>query len=278
MKKLAILAILLIAAPGFMPAAPGDSVTVPADISHELFDQLLKKHVDEQGLVAYGAWKENPQDLQALDNYLSQFEPNPRQPAAGDDKSAALVNLYNALTIRWILQNFPTDSIQALSDSFGAKRHQAGGQKVSLDDIEHATLIPMIGHRAHAVLVCAARSCPPLQRDAFTAGKLDAQVDDAFRDWLAREDLNKFEPKANTARISSIFKWFAEDFEKAGGIRKVLLQHGPKGEVSFLENGGGTIEHLPYNWGLNDQAGKGQNYSRARMIWDRILDFLMFWR
>ena len=73
--------------------------------------------------------------------------------------------------LRWILSGYPIESIWQLKDSFTAKRHDVGGRKVSLDDIEHGTLRPLIGYRAHAVLVCAARSCPPLQRFAYTPGK-----------------------------------------------------------------------------------------------------------
>jgi hypothetical protein len=71
-----------------------------------------------------------------------------------------------AVIIRWILANYPTESIMGLKDSFGAKRHDIGGSKASLDNIEHGTLRPLLGYRAHAVLVCADRSCPPLQRSA----------------------------------------------------------------------------------------------------------------
>ncbi|MCA1604153.1 MAG: DUF547 domain-containing protein, partial [Acidobacteria bacterium] len=135
-------------------AAAPVAVEIPAGIDHSPWDRLLKKYVNERGLVAYAKWKGSSEDLRALDGYLKQFEPAPPQPASGNEKAAALINLYNALTMRWILQNYPTESIQALDDSFGAQRHLAGGRKVSLNDIEHGTLRLQIGYRAHATLVC----------------------------------------------------------------------------------------------------------------------------
>ena len=42
---------------------------------------------------------------------------------------------------------------------------------VSLNDIENNVLRPEFGYRTHAVLVCAARSCPPLQQNAYSAGR-----------------------------------------------------------------------------------------------------------
>ncbi|PYJ64242.1 MAG: DUF547 domain-containing protein, partial [Verrucomicrobia bacterium] len=150
---------------------------------------MLKKYVNEQGLVNYGAWKQNAADLSALDEYLKQFGAKIDNPAQGNEKAASLVNAYNALVLRWILSNYPTESIWQLKNSFSDKRNEIGERKVCLDDIEHGTLRPLIGYRAHAVLVCAARSCPPLQRFAYTAEKFDEQDDTAYRAWLAREDL-----------------------------------------------------------------------------------------
>ena len=122
------------------------------------------------------------------------------RPPTGDDKAASLINLYNALTVRTILENYPTDSIQSLAKPFDAKRLKVGGKEVSLNDIEHGALRPLIGYRAHAVLVCAARSCPPLQRFAYRKDKLNAQIDTAYLAWLGRDDLNRFLPDREKGR------------------------------------------------------------------------------
>jgi hypothetical protein len=157
-----------------------------------------------------------------------------------------------------------------LKDSFSAKRNEIGGRKVSLDDIEHRTLRPLIGYRTHAVLVCAGRSCPPLQRFAYTADQFEEQNDRAYRAWLAREDLNKFLPGERKAEVSSIFKWFKEDFDKAGGVSKILGRYAPSAFREFAANGKYEIKYLPYNWGLNDQGPRGRNYSRAQMLFNNI--------
>ena len=211
-------------------AQTGENVEVRAGIDHTECDRLLKKYVNEQGLVNYGAWKQNAADVSALDEYLNQFaakiEPGAQSSgvagnsAQGNEKAASLVNAYNAFVLQWILSNYPTESIWQLRDSFTAKRHDIAGRKVALDDIEHGTLRPLIGYRAHAVLVCAARSCPPLQRFAYTADKFDEEDDQAYRAWLAHEDLNKFSPESKKVEISGLFKWFKQDFDKAGGVPK----------------------------------------------------------
>ena len=247
-----------------------ENVDVRSGINHLEFDRLLKKYVDERGLVNYGAWKQNASDLSALDEYLKQFAAKSDNPAQGNERAAALVNAYNGLVLHWILSNYPTESIWQLKDSFSAKRNEVGGRKVALDDIEHGTLRPLIGYHAHAVLVCAARSCPPLQPFAYTTEKFDDQDDTAYRAWLAREDLNKFSPNEKKVEISSIFKWFKQDFDQAGGIPKILGRYAPESVREFAASGNYKIEYRSYNWGLNDQGPHGRNYSRAQLLLDNV--------
>jgi hypothetical protein len=248
----------------------GENVDVRSGIDHAAFSRLLNKYVNEQGLVNYGAWKQNAADVAALDEYLKQFAVTISHAAQGNEKAASLVNAYNAFVLRWILSNYPTESIWQLKDSFSGKRNIIGGRGASLDDIEHGTLRPLIGYRAHAVLVCAARSCPPLQRVAYAADKFDEQDDAAYRAWLAREDLNRFLPDKKKVEISSIFKWFKKDFDNAGGIPKILGRYAPERVHEFAASSNYEIKYLPYNWGLNDQGPHGRNYSRAQFLLDNI--------
>jgi hypothetical protein len=265
-----IFGLIFVSAAARARAQTGENVDVRAGISHEEFDGLLKKYVNEQGLVNYSAWKQNAEDTSALDRYLDQFAAKIDRVAQGNDRAASLVNAYNAFTLRWILSNYPTESIWQLKDSFTAKRHDLGGRKVALNDIEHGTLRPLIGYRAHSVLVCAARSCPPLQRFAYAADKFEEQNDSAYRAWLGREDLNRLLPNEKKVEISSIFKWFKPDFDKAGGIPKILGRYAPQLVREFAGGGKYEIKYLPYNWGLNDQGPHGRNYSRANLLFDNI--------
>jgi hypothetical protein len=240
-------------------------VEVAARVDHEDWDRLLKKYVDDRGLVAYADWKTSEPDRAALRRYLEGLA-GPAQPAAvGADRAASLLNAYNALTISWVLENYPTRSIQATTAPFKERRHRVGGRPVSLDDIEHASLRPAFGYRVHGALVCAARSCPPLSRDAYDTSRLDEQLDAAMRRWLARADLNRFED--GRVRVSPIFRWFREDFDRAGGVEAVLRRHGP-GKVSQ----GVKVEYLDYDWTLNDRRPADV---RAYGFWEQLRDRVM---
>ena len=227
-------------------------VDVPSGIDHASYDRLLKKYVNGEGLVAYGKWKESAEDRKTLDDYVAQFS-GKGAAANGSERHASLINAYNSLVLKWILDNYPTESIWALKSSFKTKRHQVGGTSVSLDDIENGALRPEFGYRTHAVLVCAARSCPPLQTSAYTAGQLDEQVARAYRAWLGRADLNEFSAEKNEASISSIFKWFKGDFEKGGGVKSVIAKYGPASAQTVMKKPDSKLTYKTYNWGLNDQ-------------------------
>jgi hypothetical protein len=255
--RVAVWACTGVVAMGLAPAQAGITV----GINHGSYDRLLKKYVNGQGLVAYEKWKSSAEDMKALDEYLAQFAPAGN--ASGNERYSALINAYNGFVLQWILKNFPTESIWALDNSFKAKRHKLGGGTVSLNDIENEMLRPEFGYRTHAILVCAARSCPPLQQAAFTAGQLDEQSSRAFRIWLTRSDLNEFSVEKNEASISTIFKWFKKDFEKAGGVKKILAQYAPASAKPLLENQDCKITYKTYHWGLNDQGSRGRNWKQS---------------
>lgn len=239
--------------------SPCFGTDIPTGITNGAYERLLKKYVNSQGLLAYDKWKSNAEDMKALDDYLAQFAAA-GNAARGNERYASLVNAYNGLTLQWILKNYPTESIWELKSSFKEKRHKLGGATVSLNDIENDILRPEFGWRTHAVLVCAARSCPPLQQSAYTASGLEEQAARAFRIWLGRPDLNEFFPDKNEAAVSSIFKWFKGDFENAGGVKAVIAKFAPASARPLLERADYKITYKPYNWGLNDQGQHGRNY------------------
>ncbi len=245
------------------------AVEVPEGVDNSSYDGLLKKYVNGQGLVAYGRWRASVQDLKALDDYLAQFDKKGRA-ATGSERYASLINAYNATVLQWILQNYPTESIWALKNSFKAKRHKIGGEVVALNDIENGALRPEYGYRTHAVLVCAARSCPPLQQSAYRAETLEEQTEHAYQIWLGRPDLNEFDVPKKEARISSIFKWFKGDFEKAGGVAKIIAKYAPPAGRELMRNESTKISYKDYNWGLNDQGEHGRHYSKTSLIFDNI--------
>ena len=247
-----------------------DTVNVPPGINHDAWDDLVSRYVDDEGLVNYEAWKENSEDIAALDGYLAQYAPEVSTLDENNEAIAALINAYNAFTIQWILQNYPTESIKKLRGSWNSRRHLIGGRQVSLDEIEHDTLRPLIGWKVHAVVVCAARSCPPLYNQAFIGDILETQIEERYRAWLAREDLNAFDRGSNRIAISKIFSWYEEDYTEEAPLpvtlSEVLSKYAPESYKDFLASGDYSLDYKDYHWGLNDQGDLGIAYQPR--LWD----------
>lgn len=246
---------------GLMPAQAAPTLVVPGRIDHAPWEVLLQRYVDDRGLIDYMAWKISPADLTALDEYLAAFAPAADEPASGDAEIAALINAYNAFTVRWMLDHHPIASIRETKDPWKRARWTVGGTTVSLDEIEHQNLRPLYGWKVHATIVCGARSCPPLQREAYRADNLAALTAQAFRAWLARDDLNRYDLPKKTVHVSPIFKWFKEDFTGDGALARILEAHGPESGRSFFRKGGFKVDYLDYHWGINDQGTLGEDYS-----------------
>ncbi|MEP6767905.1 MAG: DUF547 domain-containing protein [Acidobacteriota bacterium] len=260
-------ALAVTACPG--RGGPPPPIEVAAGIDHSEWTRLLRAYVDDRGLVDYARWKASEPDRAALKTYLSRFAAAAAPPARKADKNAALVNAYNAFAISWILDHYPVESIQDLRGSFTAARHRMGARDVSLDDIENGTLRPQAGFLVHAALVCAARSCPPLAREAYRADRFVSQTSYAMLRWLARDDLNHFDLTERRAEISPIFRWNAADFEKEkGGLRGVLSIYSPDAYRSLVTEESCRIGYKAYDWGLNDQGTRGRQYRRS--LWYRL--------
>ena len=239
-------------------------------IDHSDWDSLLKQYVGEGGLVDYSGWKDS--GVERLEGYISRLAEPGREPLSGAESKALLINAYNALTIKWILANCPVKSIHATANPFDKKRHQLAGERVSLNGIEQR-LQETGDPRVHAVLVCAARSCPPLRREAYVADRLDQQLDEATRRWLAVESLNQFLPDRREVRISRIFKWYRKDFERTdGGLVDFLQRYAPPRFADLLQEKKLRIKFLDYHWGLNDQSDLGKNYSTAKLVLNKVTD------
>ena len=242
-------------------------------LDHAAWDQLLKKYVTAEARVDYRGLKEK--DLPKLDAYLSTLAAPWPADMTADARKAALINAYNALTVRWIIEHYPVASIQATRDPFTAARHRLNGEVLSLDQTE-GRLRDMGDPRIHAAVICAARSCPPLRGEAYEAELVDEQLDDNTRRWLANGALNEFDPAAKWARVSPIFQWYAGDFGSEALLRAFLRRYAPGGRGEFLTDPSSRLEYQGYDWGLNEATDAAAPYPRWRLYLDFVRNHRFF--
>jgi hypothetical protein len=138
------------------------------------------------------------------------------------------------------------------------------GDARSLDDLEHG-LIRAPGAfddpRIHFAVVCASIGCPMLRDEAYTADRLDAQLDDALRRFLSDRSRNRYDAGSGTLRVSRIFDWYGQDFEQGhqgyASLKAVFARHADlladrEDARARIRAGDYRLDFLPYDWALND--------------------------
>jgi hypothetical protein len=231
---------------------------------HAPFDRVLKAVV-EGSLVDYDCLREH---RWTLDAYREELADVSLEALSEDERIALWINAYNAATLELILRHLPgIDSIKDIprSERWKAEDWTVAGERVSLDAMEHDILrVRFDEPRIHMAVNCASLGCPDLRPEAYVAARLDAQLDDATRRFLADEEKGARTGMAQgllwgetpTLWLSSIFDWFEEDFESAGGVVAFVLPHLEENDASFVREHreGLAVDHLDYDWGLNDLA------------------------
>jgi Protein of unknown function, DUF547 len=233
------------------------------------YNAVLARVVNGRGMVDYAALQRQPAQLDRYLQALADLPPERFSSWPKAEQIALLINAYNALTLRSIIDHDPIrPSIKAIPGVWKIRRHPLMGQRLTLDEIEHQILRREYNEpRIHAALVCAAISCPPLRREAYTGPELNRQLEDQTNRWLTSREGLRINRDAGTVAISSIFKWFAEDWSRAdpnptqvpghgkeSAVLHFIARHRPAEERQLLLGGDYRLGYLPYNWDLNRQS------------------------
>ena len=232
---------------------------VDFDQTHAAFDRLLRQHVHD-GWVNYTTLQADPKPLNAYLDSLAAVPEKEFTRWPEKQRLAFLINLYNATTLKLIVDNYPVKSIKKiggfLSGPWKQKVVHLFGKLTTLGEVEHGIIRKQYPDpRAHFALVCAAKGCPPLRAQAYVASQLDEQLDDQGRIFLGQRQKNRVEAGARRIYLSPIFKWFSEDFEKkSGSVLKFVEPFLPEKDRGVLASGRLKIKYTDYDWSLNDQA------------------------
>jgi len=213
-----------------------------APISKATWGELLNKHVDSKGNVSYSNFKNDEKTLQSYLDFMAKNKPS--QSASKNEKLAYYINVYNASTVKLILNNYPVNSIKDIKGPWDQKWVKIGNETLSLGHIEHKILRKMNEPRIHFAINCASYSCPKLFNKMFTAGNMEQMLEQASKDFVNDTTRNQFGEKA---KLSKIFKWYKGDFTANGGS---VLEYIAKYSSNKI-NTKSKIEYLDYDWSLN---------------------------
>lgn len=217
------------------------------------FDRLLREYVADDG-IRYSDWWHDARAVAALDEVVAGLAALRPSGMPDDARLAYWINLYNAVTLKVVLDHYPIATVRHLAGPdtgpWQWKLVTVEGRELSLDEIENAVLRPEFAEpRIHFALNCAARSCPPLRAEAYTAARLDEQLEEQTTRFLGDPRETAVDDEGRLV-LSRIFDWYAEDFVKAAGSVAAWVRH-------YREDVGEdvVIGFRDYDWALNEAPG-----------------------
>lgn len=224
-------------------AKPEPEKTVLKKANPTIYQQLLSKYVNAEGMVRYSELK---RELAQLEAYTQSLSEDPTfVSGTRDEKLALWINAYNAYTLLMIAKHFPVHSIRKLYDGkpWDVEWIRIGKKTYSLNQIENDIIRPQFNEpRIHFVLNCGAMSCPPLNNEVITAQNLERILEKSTKNFInSKSNLLQ----ENVIYVSSIFDWYRTDFGDVLAFIQKYANHGINPDVK--------IKYLPYDWTLNKQ-------------------------
>jgi hypothetical protein len=229
-----------------------------AQVSHSAWQELLDRYLDvknDSGVNRFDYADVSQSDSEKLESYLNYLQKFDPRLLNRQEQLAYWINLYNAVTAKVVLDEYPVDSIREirfLTSPFGPwdkNLVEVAGEALSLNDIEHGILRPIWQDpRIHFVVNCASIGCPNLAPLAYTTENTERLMEQSAIDFINH---TRGVLVGDDLVLSSIFDWYSSDF---GANQSEVLSYinkfynGPKKSV-LLEN---KIKiQYQYDWALN---------------------------
>ena len=254
------------------------AVLFSATLSFAAFDHTRWNHLLQENVVLLNEGRATAVDYdgmlaqrEQLTFYLkslSEVTEDEFDSWSSAEQLAFLINAYNSWTVELILSKYPDlDSIKDLGSLFQSPWKKSFipllGETRSLDDIEHLLIRGSDRYkepRIHFAVNCASIGCPALRAEAYVGARIDQQLGEVEQLFLSDKSRNRFNEESGLLEISSIFKWYEEDFSKGwtgiDSLRSYLANHQTElgmtdQQVQALKEDKVKIKYLKYDWKLN---------------------------
>ena len=232
-----------------------------ATIDHHAWGELLKRYIKPGNgginFFKYGAVTAD--DKQILGQYIDTLMKTAISTYNRNVQLAYWINLYNALTVKVVLDHYPVKSILDIDISPGfladgpwdKKLITVEGEALSLNDIEHRILRPIWrDSRIHYAVNCASIGCPNLQMEAFTGANVERLLTLGAVQYI--NSSRGVDIKGEEVVISKIYNWFQSDF---GDTEQKVINHLLKYAKPKLKQRLktiGEVSDFAYDWSLNE--------------------------
>lgn len=229
-------------------------------VDHSLWAELLEAYVkqDQEGHNIFDYAGVDTEDRVKLDTYIRQLERTDVDRLSRDEQLAFWINAFNALCVRFVLDEYPVRSINDLDGSFfsagpwNRRVFKVYSIDLSLNDIYHRILRPIWqDERIHYVLACTAKSCADIVAYPYTGPTINRAMEVAATNFV-NTGLAVIDIKREAVRVSSIYTWYQVDFGDSEAAILLHLQQFAEGDLAEALNKVVRISGYGFDWSLND--------------------------
>ena len=219
-------------------------------------DQFFSQYVRE-GSIDYDKIKANPKELYQLTRQVISYDLDSQDEAT---QKAFLINAYNLLAVKSIVDAWPTSSPQNIPGFFDETQHVIAGTSYTLDEFEKKYIfVEFPDPRLHFVLVCAAKGCPPLSPSAYFPDSLDQQLDRQTRLALQNEYFIRVNDTDRSVGISQIFNWYGKDFKATHESALAYINSYRDTPIPSSYQ----VKYYTYDWSVNAKTSPTTSTSQA---------------
>ncbi len=233
-------------------------------IDHRAWQEILDGYIaaDALGvnLVNYESLAASADDTAKLNGYLDYLQGLDPRDYSRAEQMAYWINLYNALTVKVVLDAYPVETIRdihegmvPLTGPWDDVHAQVTGEDLTLNHMEHGILRPIWqDERIHYAVNCAAYGCPHLIETVFTAANTEELLEAGARAYVNNpRGVDVVDEEFIV--LSNIYDWYAEDFgDTEESVTAHLREYAEEKLATFLETFEGAVEY-DYDWSLNQQ-------------------------
>jgi len=253
-----------------------------AAIFHDKCAEIFDSFVNDDGFVDYKGLKQEGVKLRALLEEFNNLDPNEYRSWLKEDRIAFWINAYNLNKLKIVSANYPVQSssrflrvlwgpmdIRHIEGKITDYKFLVMDEEFSFKKIENNFFRKVFNDpRIFLALSDACMSSPPLRNEPYYGYKLNEQLDDQTKKFLANPLAFEIDRQRQRVYLSAIFETgrFGSEFLKRHAIDRKFKDHPPvtravlnfiteyvsEYDVSFLERQNYSVKYMTYDWKIND--------------------------
>ncbi|MBW8002815.1 MAG: DUF547 domain-containing protein [Planctomycetes bacterium] len=268
------------------PTEPKKTKTLPD--YYDKYAVLLKKYVNDNGMVDYAKLRRKRPEIKNLLDHLAKLDPKTYQSWSKEDKIALWINAYNIQMLNVITKNYPIESsrfmrvlwpptsIRHVDRNIGGIKKQkfiVMDEEFTLEEIEKRFLRDQFDEpRALLAITHASLSSPIPRNKPYSGNELDKQLDEQVRNFLSSEKGFRIQRNKSVVALSAIFQasWHGKYFVSKYNTNKkfknyetnqravlnFVSKYVSRRNANYLELENYEVAFIKYDWRLNDSSEK----------------------